>query len=276
MFDIGFSEVLLIFVIALIVLGPEKLPRAASQVGRWVGRARAMARQFKEQLEEEVNLENVRKAHKEAAAKEEAAGKDAASGGGAAAGAGAAGAGAAGTGAAGAASAGGETGTRSEPGDAQQAGTHQQDGAQSNAASSAAGTGAGYSGPDPADFRADTFSHAHPTNEYGANPLTANGAPPEETKPVAADASLSPSPGDASEPGASSPGASSLGASSPSAPPSAPLTAEAGISSDNTHRADSTEAYAPSTTLTPTLSASEPLREPAPATATQSDNHGHS
>ena len=44
MFDIGFSEVLLIFVIALIVLGPEKLPRAASQVGRWVGRARTMAR----------------------------------------------------------------------------------------------------------------------------------------------------------------------------------------------------------------------------------------
>ncbi len=79
MFDIGFSEVLLIFVIALIVLGPEKLPRAASQVGRWVGRARAMARQFKEQLEEEVNLENVRKAHKETAAKEEAAGKTTAS-----------------------------------------------------------------------------------------------------------------------------------------------------------------------------------------------------
>ncbi len=76
MFDIGFSEVLLIFVIALIVLGPEKLPRAASQVGRWIGRARAMARQFKDQLEEEVNLENVRKAHKDAAAKEEAASKE--------------------------------------------------------------------------------------------------------------------------------------------------------------------------------------------------------
>src|SRR5215469_13018991 len=63
MFDIGFSEVLLIFVIALVVLGPEKLPRVASQVGRWVGRARAMARQFREQLEEEVNLEEMRRAH---------------------------------------------------------------------------------------------------------------------------------------------------------------------------------------------------------------------
>jgi sec-independent protein translocase protein TatB len=262
MFDIGFSEVLLIFVIALIVLGPEKLPRAASQVGRWVGRARAMARQFKDQLEEEVNLENVRKAHKEAAAKEEAASKDAASGGGAATGAGAAGAGAAG-----AASASGEPGARSEPGDAQQAGTHQQDGgAQSDAASAAAGTGGGYSGPDPADFRADTFSHAHPTNEYGANPLTANGAPPEEPSPLAGHASVSPSLGSISD----------SGASSPSASPNAPLTAETGISRDNTHRTDSTEAYAPATTVTPTLPVSEPLREPVPATTTQSDNHGHS
>src|SRR6185437_3260519 len=65
MFDIGFSEVLLIFVIALVVLGPEKLPRVASQVGRWIGRARSMARQFREQLEEEVNLEQVRKAHEQ-------------------------------------------------------------------------------------------------------------------------------------------------------------------------------------------------------------------
>jgi sec-independent protein translocase protein TatB len=59
--DIGFSEIALIFTLALIVLGPEKLPRVASQVGRWIGRARGMARQFREQLEEEVNLEEVRK-----------------------------------------------------------------------------------------------------------------------------------------------------------------------------------------------------------------------
>jgi sec-independent protein translocase protein TatB len=62
MFDIGFSEVLIIFVLALVVLGPEKLPKVAAQVGRWIGRARGMARQFREQLEEEVNLEEVRKA----------------------------------------------------------------------------------------------------------------------------------------------------------------------------------------------------------------------
>jgi sec-independent protein translocase protein TatB len=59
MFEVGFSELLLIFAIALVVLGPQKLPKLAQQVGRWVGRARAMARQFREQLEEEAsNLES--------------------------------------------------------------------------------------------------------------------------------------------------------------------------------------------------------------------------
>jgi sec-independent protein translocase protein TatB len=59
MFEVGFQEVLVIFAIALVVLGPQKLPKLAQQVGRWVGRARAMARQFREQLEEEAsNLES--------------------------------------------------------------------------------------------------------------------------------------------------------------------------------------------------------------------------
>jgi sec-independent protein translocase protein TatB len=62
MFDIGFSEILLISVLSLVVLGPEKLPKVVSQVGRLVGRARGMARQFREQLEEEVNLEEARRA----------------------------------------------------------------------------------------------------------------------------------------------------------------------------------------------------------------------
>jgi Tat protein translocase TatB subunit len=56
-FEVGFTELLLIFALALIVLGPERLPRVASQVGRWIGRARAMARQFREQLEEEADLD---------------------------------------------------------------------------------------------------------------------------------------------------------------------------------------------------------------------------
>jgi sec-independent protein translocase protein TatB len=55
MLDVGFSEVLLTSAIALIVLGPERLPKVARQVGNWMGRARAMARQLSEQLEREVS-----------------------------------------------------------------------------------------------------------------------------------------------------------------------------------------------------------------------------
>ena len=53
MFGIDFSEILLIFGIALVVLGPEKLPKLANTIGKWIGRARGMARQFREQLEQE-------------------------------------------------------------------------------------------------------------------------------------------------------------------------------------------------------------------------------
>src|SRR5512139_4059938 len=59
MFEVGFSELLLISVIALVVLGPERLPKLVAQVGRWVGKARSMARQFREQLESEVNLDEL-------------------------------------------------------------------------------------------------------------------------------------------------------------------------------------------------------------------------
>src|ERR1700761_312831 len=61
MLDVGFSEILLTSAIALIVLGPEKLPKVARQVGNWMGRARVMARQLTEQLEREVNAEELLK-----------------------------------------------------------------------------------------------------------------------------------------------------------------------------------------------------------------------
>ena len=56
MFEVGFTEIILILGIALLVLGPEKLPKLANQIGRWAGRARAMARQLRQQLDEEVTV----------------------------------------------------------------------------------------------------------------------------------------------------------------------------------------------------------------------------
>ncbi len=61
MLDFGFSEILLTSAIALVVLGPERLPKVARQVGNWMGRARVMARQLSDQLEREVNAEELLK-----------------------------------------------------------------------------------------------------------------------------------------------------------------------------------------------------------------------
>jgi sec-independent protein translocase protein TatB len=61
MFDVGFSELALIFGVSLVVLGPKRLPGLVKKVGRWVGKARAMARDFQQQLENEVNLEELNK-----------------------------------------------------------------------------------------------------------------------------------------------------------------------------------------------------------------------
>jgi sec-independent protein translocase protein TatB len=58
-FEVGFTEILLILGLALLVLGPEKLPGLAEKVGRWTGRARSMARQLRTQLEHEVTMEEL-------------------------------------------------------------------------------------------------------------------------------------------------------------------------------------------------------------------------
>jgi sec-independent protein translocase protein TatB len=64
---VGFGEILLIMVIALVVLGPERLPKLANDIGRFIGRARAMARQLSMQLEQEVHLEDLVREQKRAA-----------------------------------------------------------------------------------------------------------------------------------------------------------------------------------------------------------------
>jgi sec-independent protein translocase protein TatB len=54
MFDVGFWELVLIFGVGLMILGPERMPRVASQIGRWVGRARRTASSLRRQLEQEI------------------------------------------------------------------------------------------------------------------------------------------------------------------------------------------------------------------------------
>jgi sec-independent protein translocase protein TatB len=59
MFDIGFSEVLIIAVVALLVLGPERLPKAARFAGLWVRRARAQWYSVKAEFEREIAQEDL-------------------------------------------------------------------------------------------------------------------------------------------------------------------------------------------------------------------------
>lgn len=60
MFDVGFSELLLLAVIALVVLGPEKLPHAARMAGAWVGRIRRMLISVQADIENEVAAAEMR------------------------------------------------------------------------------------------------------------------------------------------------------------------------------------------------------------------------
>ncbi len=61
MFDVGFSEIVVIFVVALVVLGPERLPRLAAQLGQWAGRARQMARMLRTQFQDEIDAVDPRR-----------------------------------------------------------------------------------------------------------------------------------------------------------------------------------------------------------------------
>lgn len=56
MFEVGFSELLLVGIIALLVLGPERLPVALRSVGRGLGQARRAMNQLRAQVEREIDL----------------------------------------------------------------------------------------------------------------------------------------------------------------------------------------------------------------------------
>lgn len=61
MFDLGFSELLIVAIVALIVLGPERLPKATRFVGLWVRRARAQWDSVKTELERDLAAEELKR-----------------------------------------------------------------------------------------------------------------------------------------------------------------------------------------------------------------------
>ena len=60
MFDIGALELLVISVVALIVVGPERLPKLARTAGLWVGRARRAFSSVKEEIEREIKADELK------------------------------------------------------------------------------------------------------------------------------------------------------------------------------------------------------------------------
>ena len=61
MFDIGFSELLLVAVVTLLVIGPEKLPETLRTLGLWLGRLRRSFVAVKSEIEREIGMDDVRR-----------------------------------------------------------------------------------------------------------------------------------------------------------------------------------------------------------------------
>ena len=62
MFDVGFWELTIIAIVALLVIGPDKLPGVARTAGMWIGRARRFVGQVKDDIDRELKQEELRKA----------------------------------------------------------------------------------------------------------------------------------------------------------------------------------------------------------------------
>lgn len=65
MFDVAFSEILVIAVIALIVIGPEKLPKVARTLGKLTGRLQHYVTAVKADIDRELRMEDIRKLEQE-------------------------------------------------------------------------------------------------------------------------------------------------------------------------------------------------------------------
>ena len=65
MFDVGFSELCLIGLVTLLVIGPERLPKVARLAGFWLGKTRSMVAAVKEEIKLELQAEEMRQIFKE-------------------------------------------------------------------------------------------------------------------------------------------------------------------------------------------------------------------
>ena len=65
MFDIGFTEIALLSIVALLVVGPERLPAMVRTVGLWVGRIRRYANTVRQDIERELHAEELRELSRE-------------------------------------------------------------------------------------------------------------------------------------------------------------------------------------------------------------------
>ncbi|MFZ5485022.1 MAG: Sec-independent protein translocase protein TatB [Pseudomonadota bacterium] len=65
MFDIGFTELLVIGVVALLVIGPERLPKVARTAGAWMGRLNRYVSEVKGDINRELRMEELRKLQEE-------------------------------------------------------------------------------------------------------------------------------------------------------------------------------------------------------------------
>lgn len=61
MFDIGFSELLMVGLVAVVVLGPERLPGAVRVAGLWVGRLKRSFNEIKTEVEREIGVDEIRR-----------------------------------------------------------------------------------------------------------------------------------------------------------------------------------------------------------------------
>lgn len=61
MLDISFPELLLCFIVALVVLGPERMPAVVRGIGRWTGKARVYMRNLTAELERETQVAELKK-----------------------------------------------------------------------------------------------------------------------------------------------------------------------------------------------------------------------